>query len=131
MDSAESLSSILWTLTPHPGESLRRDIIAAAGLCQFRIPVSGAGRLSPLRREDWVLCVRAWTVRISEDFVGHCIARFSLLGGKKTLFVYPFLLVFWITADRDYCTNFVGASPFHQIGWAEPYWKKRSCGLDC
>ena len=26
MDSAEPLSSILWTLTPHPGESLRRDI---------------------------------------------------------------------------------------------------------
>ena len=70
MDSAESLSSILWTLTPHPGESLRRDIIAAAGLCQFRIPVSGAGRLSPLRREDWVLCVRAWTVRVSVDFAG-------------------------------------------------------------
>ena len=26
MDSAEPLSSILWTPPPHPGESLRRDI---------------------------------------------------------------------------------------------------------
>ena len=42
MDSAEPLSSILWTPPPHPGESLRREMMAAAGLCQFRIPVSGA-----------------------------------------------------------------------------------------
>ena len=88
MDSAEPLSSILWTLTPHPGESLRRVDWAAAGLGQYRIPVSGADFLSPLRRGVWVLCVQAWTVRVSEDFVGHCIARFSLLGGKKTLFVW-------------------------------------------
>ena len=43
---------------------------AAAGLGQYRIPVSGAGRSSPLRRIDWVLCVRAWTVRVSVDFAG-------------------------------------------------------------
>ena len=30
MDSAEPLSSILWTLTPHPGDPLRRGILAAA-----------------------------------------------------------------------------------------------------
>ena len=53
----------------NPGESLRRDIIATAGLGQFWILVSGAGRLSPLRREDWVLCVRAWTVRVSVGLV--------------------------------------------------------------
>ena len=32
--------------------------------------MSGASRLSPLRREDWVLCVRAWTVRVSVGLVG-------------------------------------------------------------
>ena len=55
-------------LTPL-GDPLRRDIIAAAGLGQYRIPVSGAGRSSPLRRIDWVLCVRAWTVRVSVGLV--------------------------------------------------------------
>ena len=53
------------------GESLRRDIIAAAGLYQYWCPVSGADCLSPLRFFVWVLCVRVWTVRVSEDFVGH------------------------------------------------------------
>ena len=32
--------------------------------------MSGAGRSSPLRYIVWVLCVRAWTVRVSVDFVG-------------------------------------------------------------
>ena len=45
-------------------------MIAAAGLQGFSQLVSGAGRLSPLRYIVWVLCVRAWTVRISVDFVG-------------------------------------------------------------
>ena len=45
-------------------------MIAAAGLGQYRIPVSGAYCLSPLRRIVWVLGVRAWTVRVSVDFVG-------------------------------------------------------------
>ncbi len=54
----------------HPGCPLRRGISAAAGLYQFRIPVSGADCLSPLRRIDWVLGVRAWTVRVSVDFAG-------------------------------------------------------------
>ena len=43
--------------------------MAAAGLGQYRIPVSGAGRSSPLRYIVWVLCVRAETVRVSVDFV--------------------------------------------------------------
>ena len=32
--------------------------------------VSGADRSSPLRRDVWVLGVRAWTVRVSVDFAG-------------------------------------------------------------
>ena len=45
-------------------------MIAAAGLQGFSQLVSGAGRLSPLRRGVWVLCVRAETVRVSENHVG-------------------------------------------------------------
>ena len=40
---------------------------------------------------------------------------FFIIGGKKTLFVYPFLLVFGITADRDYCFNFVGCKSISPI----------------
>ena len=43
--------------------------MAAAGLGQYRIPVSGADFSSPLRREDWENCVRAWTVRVSVGLV--------------------------------------------------------------
>ena len=55
----------------HPGNPLRRGMTAAAGLGQYWNPVSGAGRSSPLRRIVWLLCVRAETVRISENHVGH------------------------------------------------------------
>ena len=56
---------------------------------------------------------------------------FFIIGWKKDAVCVAFLLVFWITADREMVTISFCASPFHQIGWAEPYWKKRSCGLDC
>ena len=49
MDSAEPLSSILWTLTPHPGESLRRDIRLPRVCDPFSQLNSGAGRSSPVR----------------------------------------------------------------------------------
>ena len=57
--------------SPDPwGYPLRRGISAAAGLQEYRNPVSGAGRSSPLRYIVWVLCVRAETVRVSENHVG-------------------------------------------------------------
>ena len=62
-------SSGLHLLTPE--DPLRRGITAAAGWGQYWIPVSGADRSSPLRYIVWVLCVRAWTVRVSVDFVGN------------------------------------------------------------
>ena len=49
---------------------------------------------------------------------------FFIIGGKKDAVCMALMHVFWITADRAYCSNFVGASPFHQIGWVEPYCKK-------
>ena len=54
----------------HPGYPLRRGMTAAAGLGQFSQPYSGAGRLSPLRRIVWMLCVRAEVACVSVDFVG-------------------------------------------------------------
>ena len=93
--------------------------------------MSGASRLSPLRCGVWVLCVRAWTVRVSDGLVRLISFVFSLLGGKKTLFVYPFCSFFGLPLTATIVPISLDASPFHQIGWAEPYWKKRSCGLDC
>ena len=55
----------------HPGNPLRRGMNAAAGLQGFSQLVSGADCLLPLRYIVWVLCVRAWTVRVSVDFVGN------------------------------------------------------------
>ena len=49
MDSAEPLSSILWTLTPHPGGIAAAGYWAAAGLGQYCLLNSGAGRSSPVR----------------------------------------------------------------------------------
>ena len=70
-----------------------------------------------------MLCVRAWTVRVSVGLVWLISLVFHYWVEKRRC-LYGFDARFLITADRDYCANFVGASPFHQIGWAEPYWKK-------
>ena len=43
----------------HPGLTAAAGHICCRGLCQYRIPVSGAGRSSPLRYDVWLLCVRA------------------------------------------------------------------------
>ena len=114
----------LWT-PPFPtlGESLRRDIIAAAGLQGCRNPVSGAGRSSPLRRGVWVLCVRSCIVRVSVGLVWHISLVFHYWVEKRRC-LFGFYARFLITADREIVPISSGASPFHQIGWAEPYWKK-------
>ena len=76
MDSAEPLSSMeprlrgsLGSTSSPLGESAAAGYWAAAGLQGYRIPVSGAGRLSPLQRGVWVLCVRSCIVRVSVGFV--------------------------------------------------------------
>ena len=56
---------------------------------------------------------------------------FFIIGGKKDDVCLAFTHVFWITADREMVPISPVASPFHQIGWAEPYCKWRSCGLGC
>ena len=64
----------------HPGDPLRRGISAAAGLGQFRNPVSGAGRLSPVSN---IVQLSVFGL-VSFAFQSGCwavVARFSLLGG--------------------------------------------------
>ena len=49
---------------------------------------------------------------------------FFIIGGKKDAVCVALTHVFWITADREMVPISLDASPFHQIGWAEPYLKK-------
>ena len=49
---------------------------------------------------------------------------FFIIGGKKDAVCVSLTHVFWITADHEIVPISFVASPFHQIGWAEPYWKK-------
>ena len=88
----------------HPGNPLRRGMIAAAGLGQFRNPVSGAGRLSPIPNFIWlsVFGLRSFAF---QSGCPACIVRFSLLGGRS--FVPAATLGFAIAfrricADRDW-----------------------------
>ncbi len=52
-----------------PAGSAAAGHICCRGGQGYRIPVSGADCLPPLRRGDWGNCVRSWTVRVSVDFV--------------------------------------------------------------
>ena len=66
----------------HPGCPLRRGITAAAGLCQYWIPVSGADRLSPVPN---VVLLSVFGL-VSFAFQSGCwalVARFSLLGDRS------------------------------------------------
>ena len=63
-----------------------------------------------------MLCVRAWTVRVSVDFAG--LVSFVFHYWWDVLYVpaatWRFAIVYrWITADRDIVPISYGASPFH------------------
>ena len=70
MDSAEPLSSILWTLTPHPGGS------AAAGKCMLPRAWDNLGSLYPvlsiISSSEFctAICVRLCIARVSVNFAG-------------------------------------------------------------
>ena len=98
-------------------------MIAAAGLCQYWIPVSGADFSSPLRFFVWVLCVRACIARVSVGLARLVSLVFHYWVEKNAVCV-SFFARFLITADREIGPISLDASPFHQIGWAEPYCKK-------
>ena len=62
-------------------------IIAAAGLYQYSLCNSGAGRSSPLRRNVWVLCVRAGIACVSVGMLGLYRLFFICADEKKTALV--------------------------------------------
>ena len=70
-----------------------------------------------------MLCVRAWTVRVSVGLVWLVSLVFHYWVEKRRCLL-GFYARFLITADREMGPFSLDASPFHQIGWAEPYWKK-------
>ena len=49
---------------------------------------------------------------------------FFIIGWEKDAVCISFFARFLITADREMVPISLDASPFHQIGWVEPYWKK-------
>ena len=49
---------------------------------------------------------------------------FFIIGWKKNAVCVSFFARFLITADREIGPISLDASPFHQIGWAQPYCKK-------
>ena len=61
--------------------------------------------MSPLRRGVWMLGVRAWTVRVSVDFVGHMSFVFHYWVGRSFVpaATFGFAMAFCrICADRDW-----------------------------
>ena len=85
--------------------------------------MSGANFSSPLRREDWVLCVRSCIVRVSDGLVWLISLVFHYWWEKRRC-LYGFNARVLITADREIVPISSGASPYHQLGWAETYCKK-------
>ena len=85
--------------------------------------MSGADCLSPLRFFVWVLCVRLCIVRVSVGLVGLVSLVFHYWVENRRC-LCSFDARFLITADREMVPISLDASPFHQIGWAEPYLKK-------
>ena len=103
-------------------DPLRRGITAAAGLQGFSQPVSGAIVTRQFRILCSYLCSGYNRSRFSR-VVGLVSFVFHYWGEKDAVCV-AFLFVFLITADREMVPISSGASPFHQIGWAEHYCKK-------
>ena len=82
--------------------------------------------LSLIATSTWclgALCSALYRSRFSR-FRWAYFFRFSLLVEKKTLFVWLCRTFFGLPLTATIVTISLDASPFHQIGWAEPYWKK-------
>ena len=77
-----------------------------------------------------MLCVRPGIVRVSVGLVWLVSYVFHYWVEKRRCLCILFAR-FLITADREMVPILLGASPFHQIGWVEPYCIRRSCGFGC
>ena len=112
-----------WTLTLPPGVSAAAGYWAAAGLQRYRIPVSGA----VVRRHFDSLfgCFVFGLVSFAFQSVLFGLYRtFFIIGWKKDAVCLALTHVFGLPLAATIASISPGASPFHQIGWAEPYWKK-------
>ena len=76
-----------------------------------------------------MLCVRAWTVRVSVGLVWLVSLVFHYWVEKNAVCV-SFLLVFGLPLTATIASISLDASPFHQIGWAEPYCKNAFVRFD-
>ena len=86
MDSAEPLSSILWTLTPHPGGSAAAGHVGCRGFGTILYAAFRCKSLIPSSEFGAAVCVRAGIACVSENFVGFGVVRFSLLVGWTVCF---------------------------------------------
>ena len=55
---------------------------------------------------------------------------FFIIGGKKDAVCIALTHVFGLPLTAIFASISLDASPFHQIGWVEPYCKRRSCGVN-
>ena len=80
---------------------------AAAGLCPFRQLNSGAiaRRHFDVRIECFVFDPGSFAFQL---VLFGLYLSFFIIGWKKDAVCVALTHVFWITADRDYCANFVG-----------------------
>ena len=118
MDSAEPLSSILWTLTPLPGESLRRDIRLPrvwgnVGSC---IPVQVAHRHFDILFGCFVFGLRLFAFQ--KITVGFGLS-FFIGGGMDCSCLRLRDVLLWSIVELPLTAPFLpilyGASPFHQL----------------
>ena len=106
----------------NPGESLRRDIGLPRAYRDigFRCPVQVANPHFDVRIGCFVFDPVSFAF---QSGLFGIFRTFFIIGWKKDAVCVAFLLVFWITADREMVPISLDASPFHQIGWAEEYCK--------
>ena len=109
----------------HPGYPLRRGILAAAVYTNLGsgIPVQVDNRQFRI----WFGCFVFGLVSFAfQSGCPACIVRFSLLGGDRSCLRLRDVLP-WKCVELPLTATVVpislGASPFHQLGWVEPYWK--------
>ena len=101
MDSAEPLSSILWTPPPHPGESAAAGHFGCRGLYQFRYLVSGAAVYPQFRMLCSFLCSGLDHSRFSR-VVGRVSHVFHYWWGRSFV---PAATVGLAMAFRRICAN--------------------------
>ena len=114
MDSAEPLSSILWTLTPHPGGSAAAGHVGCRGFGTILAAEFRCCRSSPVRNLVQ-LSVFGPVSHAFQSVLFGLYRTFFIIGWKKDAVNMALTHVFLITADHDICFNFVGCKSISPI----------------